>query len=99
MTSRRRLVAVVSLALAGLLAGCAEPVDIEQVEEQVAQDFQVYARQAPASVSCPDELMAEVDSSVRCTITTEDSGQTGATVTVTRVNRAIISYEIVFDPR
>lgn len=99
MIGRRWLVPVLSLALAGLLAGCAEPVDIEEVEEQVAQDFQSYAWQAPASVSCPDELVAKVDSSVRCTITTADGGQTGATVTVTQVSRPIISYEIVFDPR
>lgn len=100
MTGRGRLVvSIPSLALAGLLPACTEPVDIDEVEEQVAQDYQAYALQAPASVSCPDDLMAEVDSSVRCTITTADGDQTGATVTVTDVSNVLISYEIVFDPR
>ena len=90
--------------VAALAAGCSgkvsvgeNVVDQAELETGVATQLEETVGQAPASVSCEDDLTAEVDAEVRCTVTSDDGSEIGATVTVDSVDDTDVQYSIQVD--
>lgn len=83
-----------AVAGAGLLASglsaCSSAVETADLESEVGdtaagQGFEVDA------VDCPDELPAEVQASVVCTLTLQDGTELDVDVTATQVNEDTVS--------
>ncbi|KLR61105.1 protein of unknown function (DUF4333) [Actinobacteria bacterium IMCC26207] len=90
--------------VAALAGGCSgkvgvgeNVVDQADLETGVATQLEETVGQAPASVSCEDDLVAEVDAEVRCTVTSDDGSEIGATVTVDSVDDTDVQYSIQVD--
>ena len=90
--------------VAALAAGCSGKVSVGEnavsqadLETGVATQLEETVGQAPASVSCEDDLAAEVDAEVRCTVTSDDGSEIGATVTVDSVDDTDVQYSIQVD--
>jgi len=94
--------------VAALAAGCSgkvsvgeNVVDQAELETGVATQLEETVGQAPASVSCEDDLTAEVDAEVdaevRCTVTADDGSEFGATVTVDSVDDTDVQYSVQID--
>jgi hypothetical protein len=93
---------VVTVVLAGLVvlgaAGCGSSVSKEDLQSQVSQQLTAQVGQAPESVTCPDDLDAEVGRSTRCQLLTTEGTTYGVGVTVTKVENSNVSFDIQVDP-
>lgn len=94
---RRRLFAlsVVTLVLGATACGSGSASSAD-LESEVSAQLEALVGQAPDSVSCPDELPAEVGSEVRCTLTSDET-TFGLTVTATSVEGDEVLFDIVVD--
>ncbi len=93
------------LAAAGLLGagltGCSAKVETSATSAVSAEDLQkkvtdqlTAAGNAPKSVTCSDELVAEVGKSATCDAVFSDVNSVQAKVTVTAVNGSDVSFEL-----
>ena len=93
---------VVTVVLAGLVmlgaVACGSSVSKEDLQSQVSQQLTAQVGQAPESVTCPDDLDAEVGRSTRCQLRTTDGTTYGVGVTVTKVENSNVSFDIQVDP-
>jgi hypothetical protein len=93
---------VITVVLAGLVmlsaAACGSSVSKEDLQSQVSQQLTDQVGQAPESVTCPDDLDAEVGRSTRCQLRTTDGTTYGVGVTVTKVENSNVSFDIQVDP-
>ncbi|MCW4353127.1 DUF4333 domain-containing protein [Hoyosella sp. YIM 151337] len=64
---RRRYAVVAVTAGAVLLAGCSSSVSGSDLEAELTTGLEEQTGEAPASVSCPDSLDAEVGATAECT--------------------------------
>jgi hypothetical protein len=96
MSYTRRLASIAILAVVGL-AGCSREVSKEQLEDGVARLLEDQVGQPVASVTCDDNLKAEVNSKVRCTLAAADGSIIGLTVTATSVDGDDVKYKVVVD--
>lgn len=100
-----RAVARASLGAVAMLlaAGCSfdssmggDVVDSEEVAAQASSVLEEQVGHAPEELVCPEDLLAEVDASIRCELT--DSGQTyGMTVTTTSVEGSDVEFDVLVD--
>ncbi|MFW5417753.1 DUF4333 domain-containing protein [Nocardiopsis sp. CNT-189] len=104
--SRNRAVAGTGLgALAVLLtAGCsfnasiggAAAVPADEVAKEAAAVLEEQVGQAPDDLTCPEDLPAEVGSSIRCELTA--GGETlGVTVTTTSAEGSDVNFDVEVD--
>jgi hypothetical protein len=91
------LVAAIAAGCSGKVSVGENVVDQAELETGVATQLEETVGQAPASVSCEDDLAAEVDAEVRCTVTSDDGSEIGATVTVDSVDDTDVQYSIQVD--
>lgn len=91
------LVAAIASGCSGKVSVGENVVDQAELETSVATQLEETVGQAPASVSCEDDLVAEVDAEVRCTVTSDDGSEIGATVTVDSVDDSDVQYSIQVD--
>lgn len=71
-------------------------VDSEEVTAQASSVVEEQVGHAPEDLTCPENLPAEVDSSIRCELT--DGGQTyGVTVTTTSVEGSDVEFDVQVD--
>lgn len=91
----------VAVALLGTwaLVACSDSggVDREELEQTVKEKLAEEVGQTPKSIDCPEELKAELDASIRCTLTAEDGSEIGLTVTVTGVDGGDVNFDIQVD--
>lgn len=99
--SRSRFLAVgaatgAALFLAACGSGAVPAADVAQsIREQLASEFGDPIDDVP-DVTCPGDLPAEVDASIRCTLSDLDGDYT-ITVTVTSVDGGKAFYNIEID--
>lgn len=97
MHTRRLSIAVAVISMFGIAACGSGSISTSDLESDVSAQLAAEVGQTPESVSCPDELAAEVDAEVRCTLTAEDGTTIGLTVTVTSVDGDQALYDIIVD--
>jgi Domain of unknown function (DUF4333) len=73
-----------------------ETVERSELESQVSSGLEEEIGQAPDAVDCPDELLAEVDATTRCTLTA-GTDEVGLTVTVSSVEDGDVAFDIKVD--
>ena len=66
------LVAALSLAGFGALGCGTETIDAQDLEEEISNDLEQSAGNAPESVDCPDDIEAENGTEFTCTVNTQD---------------------------
>ncbi len=94
---KRSALVLLSAGVAFALTACgSDAVSSDDLESEVAAQLEELTGQAPDSVSCPDDLPAEVGAEVRCTLTA-GSDTFGLTLTVTEVDGDTASFDIVVD--
>lgn len=100
---QRVLVLVVSSGAAVLLAsGCGASVSVgektiakSEVETQAATQLAAQVNQPEPDITCPDDLKAEVDATMECTLVAEgDTTQYPVTITVTSVADGTAKFDI-----
>lgn len=94
-SSLRRIVAVwcaggLSIAV---LAGCSKTVDKGDVADQISTQLSSQVGTTPDSVSCPDDLKAEVGATMTCTLTA-DGTDYEVGVNVTSVDGDNVAFDI-----
>ena len=102
---KKRVVPAVALGASVLLlsVGCSFDFSIgdvavagDEVARQASAVLEQQVGYAPDDITCPEDLPAEVGSSIRCELSTE--GQTyGVTVTTTSVEGTDVEFDIVVD--
>lgn len=76
-----------------VLAGCSKTVDKDDVAEQINTQLSSQVGATPDSVSCPDDLKAEVGATMTCTLTADGTDyQVG--VNVTSVDGDKVAFDI-----
>ncbi len=79
-----------------LAVGCGSKVSSSSIEEQISSALEGQVGTAPDSVSCPDDLDAEVGATARCELSFE--GETyGVSVEVTSVEGDVAAFDIEVD--
>ncbi len=96
MQPRRLLTRSVVALVLGAAACSSGSASSSDLEGEVSSQLEALVGQAPDSVSCPDELPAEVGAEVRCTLTSDET-TFGLTVTVTSVDGDVVIFDIVVD--
>jgi hypothetical protein len=92
-----------ALAIGGLLAivGCSfsqyRVLDRAEVESKVKTELEAAVGAEARSVSCPDDLKAEVDATTRCSLQAMDGTEFGVTVTVTSVDGDDVNFDAQVD--
>lgn len=103
---KKRVVPAVTLGTLVLLlsTGCSFDFSIggdvavagDEVARQASAVLEQQVGYAPDDITCPEDLPAEVGSSIRCELSTQ--GQTyGVTVTTTSVEGTDVEFDIVVD--
>ncbi|WP_026123575.1 DUF4333 domain-containing protein [Nocardiopsis chromatogenes] len=76
--------------------GEAAAVSADEVARQASDVLAETTGQTPDSLTCPEDLPAEVGASIRCELTAD--GQTlGVTVTATAVEGTNVDFDVVVD--
>ncbi|MDA2810864.1 DUF4333 domain-containing protein [Nocardiopsis sp. RSe5-2] len=76
--------------------GDAGAVPADEVARQASDTLAETVGQTPDSLTCPEDLPAEVGASIRCELTAD--GQTlGVTVTATAVEGTNVDFDVVVD--
>lgn len=79
------------------LSACGAMVLSEgDVEKGVSDQYVEQVGEEPDEVDCPGDLDAEVDKSMKCTLT-DGEEEIGLTVTITKVDGSDVEYDIVPD--
>jgi len=71
-----------------------DTLDSTEIEEQISSAYEDQVGRAPASVTCDDEVDAEVDATTTCVV--DDEGESDAEVTVTEVTDDGADFDIEF---
>lgn len=95
---RRSALAALVLVAGATLTGCSAAVPQADVEDQISQQYEQQVGTPPEDVSCPEDLTAEKDTEMTCTVT-EDGTDFDVLVTVTSVEGDTANFDIeVVDP-
>jgi hypothetical protein len=107
-----KLTAAVSLlattAAAMLLVGCSGSISVgnmkpklsgDKVADVTAEKLAAQTGQPKPDVSCPEDLVGEVGTTTRCTLTATDGTTLGVTVTVTSVEGSQVNFDIKVDDK
>ncbi len=68
-----------------------------EVEEKVREGVTAEVGVEPISVTCDDDLPAEVGATIRCVLQAENGDRIGVTVTTTSVDGDDVLFEILVD--
>jgi len=95
----RRRLGVVAVAAIGVLAGCSSSsgVSKDDVEEKVKDGVAAEVGVEPSSVTCEEDLPAEVGATIRCVLEAPNGERIGVTVTTTSVDGDDVLFEFVVD--
>lgn len=74
-------------------AGTSTSVDQDKVEQQISDTLEAQVGQKPDDISCPDDLEAEVDATMTCTLTA-GTDQLDVAVKVTDVDGDDVKFDI-----
>ncbi|MFR9676215.1 DUF4333 domain-containing protein [Streptomyces sp. TR06-5] len=91
----------VTAAAGLLLVGCSTTPKLpkDQLGDTVAQKLAASTGQPEPDVSCPEDLVGEVGTSTRCTLTAQDGSTLGVNVEVTSVEGTNIKFDIQADDK
>ena len=86
-------------AAAALLVGCSSEAKLakDEVANSVAEKLAAQTGQPKPDVTCPEDLVGKVGTSLRCRLTATDGTSFGVTVKVTSVDGGTIKYGIQVD--
>ncbi|NUP21047.1 MAG: DUF4333 domain-containing protein [Streptomyces sp.] len=86
-------------AAAALLVGCSSETKLakDDVANSVAEKLAAQTGQPKPDVTCPEDLVGKVGTSLRCKLTATDGTGFGVTVKVTSVENGTIHYDIKVD--
>lgn len=102
-TMKRALVLVATLGATALFAaGCEGSVSVgektiskSEVEAQAATQLAAQVDQPEPEITCPDDLKAEVDATMECTLVAEgETTEYPVTITVTSVEDGTAKFDI-----
>jgi Domain of unknown function (DUF4333) len=97
VTRRLRLLAVVPALLAGLSACGTATLSADEVATK-AEDALEHQIGVRPTISCPDDVKAEVGATTRCTLTGgEDPTKYGVSIKVTEVDGDNAKFDITVD--
>ncbi len=85
--------AVASCLIAVGLSACSSTVPTDSLETEV-EKLATEGGLDVDSVDCPDELPAEVDASVVCTVTQQDGKEIDVDVTTTSVDGDNVNFDV-----
>lgn len=82
-----------------LLAGCSsEPtLPADKVADTAAEKLAAQTGQPKPKVTCPDDLVGKVGTTMKCKLTAQDGSSLGVTIKVTSVDGDDIKYDIKAD--
>ncbi|WP_369173132.1 DUF4333 domain-containing protein [Streptomyces sp. R28] len=88
-------------AAAALLVGCSAEAKLpkEEVADAVAEKLAAQTGQPKPDVTCPEDLVGKVGTSLRCKLTASDGTSIGVTTKVTSVDGSTINYDIKVDEK
>ncbi|MET9832229.1 DUF4333 domain-containing protein [Streptomyces sp. NPDC006385] len=88
-------------AAAALLVGCSSEAKLskEEVANTVAEKLAAQTGQPKPDVTCPEDLVGKVGTSLRCRLTATDGTSFGVTTKVTSVDGDTIKYDIEVDEK
>lgn len=93
----RSTLAATTLILAALaaLAGCSSEKAVSQddVEKQISTQLTNQVGQRPDDISCPDDLKAEVGTTMTCVLT-DGKAHYDVAIDVTKVDSGDVSFDI-----
>ncbi|QKW24072.1 DUF4333 domain-containing protein [Kitasatospora sp. NA04385] len=72
-------------------------VSAEKLGQQTAKTLAEQYNQPEPTVTCPEDLVGKVGTTMRCRLTAEDGSSLGLTVTVTSVTGTDVKYDIKVD--
>jgi hypothetical protein len=86
-------------AAAALLVGCSSEAKLakDEVADSVAEKLAAQTGQPKPDVTCPEDLVGKVGTSLRCKLTATDGTSFGVTVEVNSVEDSTIKYDIKVD--
>ncbi|NLU65837.1 DUF4333 domain-containing protein [Streptomyces sp. HNM0574] len=86
-------------AAGALLVGCSSEAKMakDEVANTVAEKLAAQTGQPKPDVTCPEDLVGKVGTSMRCKLTASDGSSLGVTVKVTAVDGNQIKYDIKAD--
>ncbi|MFF1304088.1 DUF4333 domain-containing protein [Streptomyces sp. NPDC058307] len=93
-------------AVSMLLAGCSAAVDAEKSEPKmsakkvatlVSEKLASTTGRPKPDVSCPEDLVGKVGTTMRCKLTANDGSTLGVTIKVTSVNGDQINFDFEAD--
>ncbi|OEU86567.1 hypothetical protein DB35_22905 [Streptomyces abyssalis] len=86
-------------AAGALLVGCSSEAKMpkDKVADTVAEKLAAQTGQPKPDVTCPEDLVGKVGTSMRCKLTASDGSSLGVTVKVTSVDGDKINYDIKAD--
>ncbi|MGK3937500.1 DUF4333 domain-containing protein [Streptomyces caeruleatus] len=93
-------------AVGVLLVGCSASVEVgksepkmsaEKVATLVSEKLASTTGQPKPDISCPQDLVGKVGTSMRCKLTADDGSTLGVTVTVTSVDGDQINFDLEAD--
>ncbi|MFI6475976.1 DUF4333 domain-containing protein [Streptomyces sp. NPDC050516] len=103
------ILASVTAVVAGtLLVGCSAHVEVgkptpklsaDKVADTVAEKLAATTGQPRPHVTCPEDLVGKVGTTMRCTLTGSDSRTLGVTVNVTSVAKDQVNFDIKADEK
>ncbi|MFD7166663.1 DUF4333 domain-containing protein [Streptomyces violascens] len=102
------LASVTAVAAGTLLVGCSAHVELgkptpklsaDKVADTVAEKLAATTGQPKPQVTCPEDLVGKVGTTMRCTLTGGDGRILGVTVNVTSVARDQVNFDIKADAK
>ncbi|WP_043217626.1 DUF4333 domain-containing protein [Streptomyces sp. 351MFTsu5.1] len=98
---------ILSIAAVGvLLTGCSASVEVGKSEPKMSSDkvaslvsekLAATTGRPKPDISCPEDLVGKVGTTMRCTLTADDGSTLGVTVSVTSVKGSQISFDMEAD--
>lgn len=100
MTIHRRAPILTGPAMALAVVGCSSgtgSVSNEELQDKVFEAVAAEVGTEPESVTCDDDLPAEVDAEVRCVLKAPNGDRLGVTVTASAIDGDDVELDIVVD--
>ncbi|XUL88633.1 DUF4333 domain-containing protein [Streptomyces galilaeus] len=95
-----------AVAAGALLLGCSASVEVsppklsaDKVASTLSEKLAAATGQPKPNISCPEDLVGKVGTTLRCTLTADDGSTLGVTVKVTSVSGGKIHYDYKADDR
>jgi hypothetical protein len=88
-------------AAAALLVGCSSEAKLskDEVADAMAEKLAAQTGQPKPDITCPEDLVGKVGTSLRCKLTASDGVTLGVTAKVTSVDGTTIRYDIKVDEK